>query len=389
MTQEEKAKAYDNVREKIAIRFGSNVADEIFSQFEMSEDERIMKELLEHLRKLLEIYDTLQTEEEYSKVQSWIAWLEKQGEKAKYHDICDKCVRQPTCQSDCFLQQGEQKPTDKVEPKFKVGDWVVRYGETLQISGIDTVLDGTFHYWFTKGTWLSSKKMENAMLWTIRDAKDGDVLYLQHDGKEHIIIYKGVIKERFRTFVSAYCAYNGIVDAFCFADVSRYIDIAYGGIMPATKEQRNLLFQKMKEAGYKWDAEKKELKKIEPKFKVGDVIRLKGSAAEYTIKRVTDTTYYTDGWSCSIERCEEDYELVEQKSVWSEEDERRFNNIFTLLEELPLSQNWLKSIKYRSQWKPSEEQMRVLDLAIRCGINRGTTEETTLVSLFNDLKKLK
>ena len=29
---------------------------------------------------------------------------------------------------------------------------------------------------------------------------------------------------------------------------------------PATKEQRDLLFQKMKEAGYEWDAEKKELK---------------------------------------------------------------------------------------------------------------------------------
>jgi capsule polysaccharide modification protein KpsS len=100
-------------------------------------------------------------------------------------------------------------------------------------------------------------------LWSIADAKDGDVLYLQHHGKEHIIIYKGVIKERFRTFVSAYCAYNGIVDAFCFADVSRYADIAYGGIMPATKEQRDFLFQKMREEGYVWDTYKKELNKIE------------------------------------------------------------------------------------------------------------------------------
>lgn len=43
---EEKAKAYDEVREKIAIRFGSNVADEIFSQFEMSEDDRIRKRII-------------------------------------------------------------------------------------------------------------------------------------------------------------------------------------------------------------------------------------------------------------------------------------------------------------------------------------------------------
>lgn len=31
-------------------------------------------------------------------------------------------------------------------------------------------------------------------------------------------------------------------------------------VTPATKEQRNLLFQKMKEVCYEWDAENKELK---------------------------------------------------------------------------------------------------------------------------------
>lgn len=31
--------------------------------------------------------------------------------------------------------------------------------------------------------------------------------------------------------------------------------------MPATKEQRDMLFRKMKEAGYEWNGEKKELKK--------------------------------------------------------------------------------------------------------------------------------
>jgi hypothetical protein len=32
---------------------------------------------------------------------------------------------------------------------------------------------------------------------------------------------------------------------------------------PATKEQRDLLFQKMKEAGYEWDSNKKELIRYE------------------------------------------------------------------------------------------------------------------------------
>ena len=36
-------------------------------------------------------------------------------------------------------------------------------------------------------------------------------------------------------------------------------------VKPATKIQRDFLFRKIKEAGYEWDAEKKELKKIEQK----------------------------------------------------------------------------------------------------------------------------
>ena len=39
-----------------------------------------------------------------------------------------------------------------------------------------------------------------------------------------------------------------------------YIEENKNIIYPATKEQRDLLFQKMKEAGYKWDFMKKELK---------------------------------------------------------------------------------------------------------------------------------
>jgi hypothetical protein len=41
-------------------------------------------------------------------------------------------------------------------------------------------------------------------------------------------------------------------------------------VAPATKEQRDLLFQKMKEAGYKWDAKKKELRKIKPHYDISN-----------------------------------------------------------------------------------------------------------------------
>ena len=70
-----KAKAYDDVREKIALRFGSNVAEEIFSEFEMNEDERIRKNIISYLQneKIVKRYIS---DIEFDK---WIDWLEKQG----------------------------------------------------------------------------------------------------------------------------------------------------------------------------------------------------------------------------------------------------------------------------------------------------------------------
>ena len=52
-------------------------------------------------------------------------------------------------------------------------------------------------------------------------------------------------------------------------------------IHPATEEQRDLLFQKMKEAGYTWDAEKKELKKIEVICKESENERIRKAIIEY------------------------------------------------------------------------------------------------------------
>lgn len=39
---------------------------------------------------------------------------------------------------------------------------------------------------------------------------------------------------------------------------------------PATKEQRDLLFKKMREEGYKWDADKKELREIQPHYDIAN-----------------------------------------------------------------------------------------------------------------------
>ena len=86
-------------------------------------------------------------------------------------------------------------------------------------------------------------------------------------------------------------------------------------------------------------------------------------------------------WSEDVESA---IELLNDMAEEQEEDSCPHN-----AKDLRKAAHYLESCRPQSRWKPSEEQMRVLDLAIRCGINRGTTEETTLVSLFNDLVKLK
>lgn len=45
--------------------------------------------------------------------------------------------------------------------------------------------------------------------------------------------------------------------------------------IPASEEARKELFDKMTEAGYKWNADTLELEKIEPKFKEGDILVMK------------------------------------------------------------------------------------------------------------------
>lgn len=75
----QKAKAYDEVREKIALRFGSNIVEEIFSEFEMSEDEKVRKELIDAIHGLWD-NDALPMPLSVKRKDAWLAWLEKQGD---------------------------------------------------------------------------------------------------------------------------------------------------------------------------------------------------------------------------------------------------------------------------------------------------------------------
>ena len=150
----------------------------------------------------------------------------------------------------------QPQPTDKIEPKFKVGDWVLN--NVCFPMQIVSIKDGM--YIFTEGDAISVSFVdENYHLWTIQDAEDGDVLANDH----HILILKELDYDWYSNgvpySVHAYCGIkpNGNFELgkenWCFCGTLH--------MRPATSEQRDLLFEKMKEAGYEWDAERKELKK--------------------------------------------------------------------------------------------------------------------------------
>ena len=119
MTTEEKAKAYDEAIGKAAALYkasepmsGCNIIIEtLFPELKESEDERIRKELLEHCKNQAEPY--IQTGNEYPQIQSWITWLEKQGEKDILEDaILDGNEDGLIAETIRYKneKQGEQKP---------------------------------------------------------------------------------------------------------------------------------------------------------------------------------------------------------------------------------------------------------------------------------------
>lgn len=108
---------------------------------------------------------------------------------------------------------------------------------------------------------LQSFKVEDKINpWTIRDAKNGDVISYD-DG------WTCIFKCIHGIWYSSYCFITN--DGEFYTGYEDH-EVDYGNAHLATKEQCDLLFQKMKEAGYKWNAETKTLEKlIVPKFKVG------------------------------------------------------------------------------------------------------------------------
>ena len=294
MTQEEKAKRYDEAIERaklsrlqlLDIGEEATEIEYIFPELKESEDEMIIKELISFVSNDGWKFTKLTKEEK----KSWIAWLEKQKStlpKWKYKKdntpllrdsiILNKygCVaKSPSgaIVSDVWVldydelaklpkeeieKQGKLKPIDKVEPKFKVGDWIA-YNHNPNLPPRKIIQITNEHYVFNNGSFEIKTLEADWHLWTIQDAKDGDVLVYGDNPADHhlriIMLFKSM-----RAFNSARNHFHIFDDEFRIND---WCDCGKT-VHPATKEQRDLLFSKMNEAGYEFDFKDKELKKIE------------------------------------------------------------------------------------------------------------------------------
>ena len=159
-------------------------------------------------------------------------------------------------------KQGKQKPINNIEPfkvissnikpKFKVGDYIVN--DSVNMKG--KIVKLTDHsYQFSSGQCIPFED-NRTRLWDVaKDAKPGDVLAGEYGTT---LIFKQMDDKEF--WFSSY--YNTNHERDCDWNKDCFI--------PATKKQRKQLFQKMKEEGYEWDSNKKELKKIK-KEAVGKV----------------------------------------------------------------------------------------------------------------------
>jgi hypothetical protein len=104
--------------------------------------------------------------------------------------------------------------------------------------------------------------------------------------------------------------------------------------------------------------EQKPADKVEPKFKVGDIIKPKCYNETHSIKAIGERYYILDVDIKIPFRDEDDWELVEQKPSWSEEDEEE---VLKELKSVHLKMGELTRNGYGRKWK---QAWRLVNAAI-------------------------
>ena len=426
---EEKAKRYDEAMEKAKNTIEVNQAipdivecvESLFPELTESGEEEIRKEITEFFKN----YNEKGTWKAIPDVKKWIDWLEKHAEQklAKqphsyeleeeieewlgceafpegtnitplpkameivretanhFYDFGRKqqairniqCTNSQVITPESYINEGQkkgiqmvlnnpkeyglQKPADKVEPKFHEGDWVVSpNGVYWHIDSFDSknyqVSNGDKYCYFP------IEKQNEMHLWTIQDAKDGDVLV---DEGSNIGIYKEIEGLCWHSYI--YLGNNNRLYGFSIGGSHMQ-----NNTKPATKEQCDLLSQKMKESGYEWNVEKKELKKIEQKQERVDEDKKNYQMIQKIICDSDITAKMANKLSDWLKDLKEKMQ-PQSKEEWSVDDEDMHYKAIAVINRLCAEGKdyvwsiktlkklfyWLKSLKVRVQPQPKEE----------------------------------
>ena len=224
MTEKEKAKAYDEAIERAKESYGNKITEEIFPELKEDDAERIKKNCIHFLE------------------------LQKQHHAATFE--IEECI--------AWIENQSKKYTDKNNPKFNVGDWVVdNCGYVWKIEGILN------QFYLLEGVdgdesrptidWVD----KTFNLWTIQDANDGDILSFYTEYKGNKMVQIGIIEK----YVSKHGGCSNTFKIHVGMNWNNNLQIGkYMGcsdIHPATKEQRDALMKAINDAEYEWDTEKK------------------------------------------------------------------------------------------------------------------------------------
>lgn len=142
--------------------------------------------------------------------------------------------------------------------KFKIWDWIInnkdkRASQITEIICDEKDPNTLYGYVHTNGFFANNFE-NNYHLWTIKDAKKGDILSAKIDGDDYILIFKQ-IKDG---WIETYGHYYITIDKFC-VPTQLFCRDYQGTLQPATQEQCKTLFKKMHDDGYDWDPDKKVL----------------------------------------------------------------------------------------------------------------------------------
>lgn len=169
-------------------------------------------------------------------------------------------------EAECLLFPSKDRRTWRgwklpTKPRFKVHDWIIfNKAFTIPIQVIDIKEKDNIYVCRTMygycGNYSITEIDRKYHLWSIEDANDGDILVL--NGKPFIY------------------SHNKYGKNYCYIDDCGQFRVNFNLVLegncvcPATKQEHDLLFTKMREVGYEWDEKKKELRKIKPHYDIAN-----------------------------------------------------------------------------------------------------------------------